>query len=242
MVVTGEGLTAYIYLPDPNRPSQTTCTADCANDWPPIPWTTSTPKVEGIDMGRIGSVTRPGGSRQITLDGYPLYRFAADQKPGDVRGESVGNTWFAIGPDGNFLPLPPVGFEPAGQQSAALLHVINTPVGPVVADADGQTLYTYQDDTASESACTAQWCVQDWPPLLVKQSPTPINGIHAPLGVLTRPDGTLQVTLGGHALYRFAGDQRPGDVRGQGIGGDWYPISLDGIKLTASGSSLGRSP
>ena len=37
-----------------------------------------------------------------------------------------------------------------------------------------------------------------------------------------RPDGTTQVVLAGHPLYRFAADTAPGDVSGQGVVGTWY--------------------
>lgn len=231
MVVTGNGMTIYIYLPDQTRPSETTCTEDCANDWPPILSTTPNPRVAGIDKARIGLVTRPNGNRQLTLNGYPLYRFAADHRQGDIRGESVGNTWFAIEPDGNFLALQPVSFQPTRPPSGEPLQVLSTAIGPIVTDDYGQTIYTYRDDTSDSSACTPSWCTQDWPPLLVKKAPGPINGITGALGVLRRPDGTLQLTLDSHPLYRFSGDDRPGDLRGLGIGEDWYPIAPNGAKV-----------
>jgi predicted lipoprotein with Yx(FWY)xxD motif len=238
MVVTDAGLTVYIYLPDQTHPSQTTCTGDCANDWPPVLATSATPKVAGIARSRVGETSRPDGTHQITLNGYPLYRFAADHLPGDVRGESVGNTWYAIDPDGNFLALAPVSFQPNGPPSPQPLQVTTSPIGQLVAAGDAQTLYTFRDDTTTSSACTPQWCVQDWPPLLVAQPPATIAGIASHLGAIRQPDGTLQLTLAGHPLYRFAGDQHPGDLRGQGIGTDWYPIAPDGTKLTTPAPTL----
>lgn len=231
MVVTGSGQAAYIYLPDQTHPSVTTCTGDCANDWPPIVISGRVPTVAGIRKSLIGLVTRPDGARQVTLNGYPLYRYAADHRAGDIRGESVGDTWFAIDPTGNFLALTPGSFHAASRPAREPIQVISTSGGQLVADADGQTLYTYKDDTPTTTACTAAWCVQDWPPLLVTQAPTNIDGINAPLGILRRPDGTRQLTLAGHPLYRFSGDELPGDLRGLGVGGDWYPISPDGTQV-----------
>ena len=235
MVVTGSGMTIYIYLPDPTNPPQSACTADCANDWPPVLASVTTPVVDGISRARVGVLTRQDGSRQLTLNGYPLYRYAADLRPGDVRGESVGNTWFAVDPAGNFLALPPVGFNRAGQVGHQPLQGIATSAGDVLADSNGQTVYAYNDDTATSSACTASWCVQDWPPLLIASAPSSISGVHAPVGLLRRPDGTSQLTLAGHPLYRFSGDQRPGDVRGLGIGSDWFPVAPDGSKVVRAG-------
>ena len=229
MVVTGRGMTVYVYLPDQSQPSRTMCTGDCANDWPPVLLTGRTSKVSGVDGSRVGILVRPDGSRQLTLNGYPLYGFAADLRPGDIRGESVGETWFAIDPSGNFVPLSPEAFTP-GQLSGEPLRVVTTVLGQIAAAGDGQTLYTYRDDTSTSSACTPAWCVQDWPPLVLKQPAGAIVGVPAQFGLLPRKDGSLQLTLGGHPLYRFSGDQRPGDVRGSGIGGDWYPIHPDGTK------------
>ena len=229
MVVTGTGMTVYVYLPDQTEPSRTTCTGDCANDWPPVLLTSRTPKVSGIDESRVGIVVRPDETRQLTLDGYPLYRYAADLRPGDTRGESVGETWFAIDPSANFVPLSPEAFTP-GEVCGQPLRIVSTVLGQITAAADGQTLYTYRDDTPTSSACTPAWCVQDWPPLVVAQTAKAIVGVSAQLGVLLRNDGSRQLTLGGHPLYRFSGDQRPGDLRGSGIGGDWYPVHPDGTK------------
>ncbi|HEX4864242.1 MAG TPA: hypothetical protein VFV02_09230 [Acidimicrobiales bacterium] len=232
MVVTGGGVTVYVYLPDPTRPSRTTCTADCANDWPPVLLTAATPKVSGVDRSRVGVVVRPDGSRQLTLNGYPLYLYVADRRPGDLRGESVGETWFAVDADGNFLPLPPEVFSPGREPVSALpVEIVPSALGQIVAGNDGQTLYTYRDDTPAGSACTSAWCVQDWPAVVVVKQPAGvIQGVSAPFGVLRRDDGSLQLTLGGHPLYRFSGDQRPGDLRGSGVGGDWYPIHPDGTR------------
>lgn len=234
MVVTGDGATVYIYLPDQTHPSETTCTGDCANDWPPVTLTTASPDVSGIDKSRIGLVVRPDGTRQLTLDGYPLYRFAGDLRPGETRGESVGNTWFAVSPDGNFLPVAPAGYQSSRTPAAAQpIRVATTAIGRIVTSGNGQTLYTYKDDSPASSACIAAWCVQDWPPLLVNQAPSAVEGIGAPMSVIRRPDGTLQLTLAGHPLYRFSGDQHPGDTRGLGIGHDWYPISPGGSSVGA---------
>ena len=48
-------------------------------------------------------------------------------------------------------------------------------------------------------------------------------------------DGKAQVTYNGHPLYRFSGDQKPGDTNGQGVsafGGLWYAVSPTGDQVT----------
>jgi predicted lipoprotein with Yx(FWY)xxD motif len=35
--------------------------------------------------------------------GWPLYYFASDSAPGDTNGQGVGDVWYVIGADGEFI-------------------------------------------------------------------------------------------------------------------------------------------
>ena len=59
------------------------------------------PLVEGIDEAAVGTVTRPDGSVQVTIGGWPVYRHADDSAPGSTDGNGVDDVWFAIQPDGS---------------------------------------------------------------------------------------------------------------------------------------------
>lgn len=48
----------------------------------------------------LGTIQRDDGSTQVTLNGWPLYYFAADAAPGDANGEGVAGAWFVARPDG----------------------------------------------------------------------------------------------------------------------------------------------
>jgi predicted lipoprotein with Yx(FWY)xxD motif len=48
------------------------------------------------------------------------------------------------------------------------------------------------------------------------------------IGVITRTDGTQQVTLDGHPLYHFSGDKAAGDTNGNGFGGIWHVVTTSG--------------
>ncbi|WP_314175633.1 COG4315 family predicted lipoprotein [Streptomyces winkii] len=54
----------------------------------------ASPEVEGIS-GKVSTIKADGGGRQITVNGQPLYTFAADAKAGDVeaRATRVSGTW-----------------------------------------------------------------------------------------------------------------------------------------------------
>jgi predicted lipoprotein with Yx(FWY)xxD motif len=55
------------------------------------------------------------------------------------------------------------------------------------------------------------------------------TGVRASLlGTTKRKDGELEITYGGHSLYYFVSDRKPGQTTGQGVnqlGGPWWVIS-----------------
>jgi predicted lipoprotein with Yx(FWY)xxD motif len=57
------------------------------------------PAADGV-TGDVATITRDDGSRQITVNGLPLYLYAPDEAPGDVTGQGVGGVWWVVGPDG----------------------------------------------------------------------------------------------------------------------------------------------
>jgi predicted lipoprotein with Yx(FWY)xxD motif len=66
------------------------------------------------------------------------------------------------------------------------------------------------------------------------------GGVHASqLGVTARRDGTAQLTYNGWLLYRYAGDQAPGDLAGQGLHGAWFVVSPAGRLLRTATDSPG---
>lgn len=110
----------------------------------------------------------------------------------------------------------------------ATVAVEGSDLGEIVVDAEGTTLYVFLADEGSESTCYEE-CEDNWPPLTVEGDPGAGEGIDASLlGTSERTDGATQVTLDGHPLYYFAGDQTPDDVNGQGVGEVWYVVSPSG--------------
>ena len=232
VITNGAGRTLYVYVDDLLTKASSACTGDCANDWPQALVTGKVALARGIS-GHVGTITRSDGLRQLAIDGRPLYTFSGDRRPGDLRGNGVGNIWWAMTPTGLSATSFPSLRSTYGAAAPTLLTVTQTKLGPAVANDRGQVLYTYTDDTPTHSACNATWCLVDWPPLQASGVPTVPAPITAPVGVVTGAGGTEQVTLDGHPLYSFAGDLHPGDIRGQGIGGDWLMISPTGSIIGA---------
>jgi predicted lipoprotein with Yx(FWY)xxD motif len=106
-VVDGTLNTLYRFDRDSAQPSTATCVDACAEAWPPLLTDLNEqPVLEGIDEDAVGAVTRPDGSVQITVGGWPVYRHAADSAPGATDGNGVDGAWFAIRPDGRKAAKP----------------------------------------------------------------------------------------------------------------------------------------
>lgn len=111
------------------------------------------------------------------------------------------------------------------------LGVGNTSLGNIVVDGKGMTAYYYQPDVVDSgvSTCTGG-CLAHWP-AITSTSATPIvAGITAKVTTIA---ATNQIVLNGRPIYTFAGDSKPGDTNGQGIGGIWWVISPTGVELTS---------
>lgn len=100
IVVDGQGMTAYYFDVDKANSGTSACTGGCASVWPAITTTSATPTVKGV-TGTIGEITDPAGAKQITIDGRPIYTYAADSKPGDVTGQGVQGVWYVVSPSGS---------------------------------------------------------------------------------------------------------------------------------------------
>ena len=99
-VVDGEGFTLYRFDPDTAHPSKSNCNDQCAVTWPPT-LAAHTVQFSGIHRSALGVVQRQDGSVQMTVGGWPVYRFSKDTQPLQTNGEGVGGTWFVVAPDGS---------------------------------------------------------------------------------------------------------------------------------------------
>jgi predicted lipoprotein with Yx(FWY)xxD motif len=97
----------------------------------------------------------------------------------------------------------------------ATVGVRNSDLGTILVNSQGHTLYLFQKDSGTQSACTGA-CASAWPPLRVNGKPTVGSGADsAKVGTATRSDGKPQVTYNGHRLYLHLNDTNAGDTRGR---------------------------
>ncbi|MGW0627694.1 SCO0930 family lipoprotein [Streptomyces sp. NPDC002758] len=219
------GLTLYRFDADTAKPPKSNCDGDCATTWPPVPADDATAGA-GIDKALLGEVTRADGTKQLTVGGWPAYRYAKDLNAGDVGGQGVGGKWFALAPDGKKAKLSDL---------PGLSTRKDPELGEIVVDKNGMTVYRFLKDKAwpeSVSNCTGA-CLEKWP-VVAPVNANDTKGVQKKgLMGFTRPDGTKQMTVNCWPIYTFSGDSAPGDTNGQGVGGTWYAVAPDGKPVGA---------
>jgi predicted lipoprotein with Yx(FWY)xxD motif len=97
--VDSAGKTLYTWDRDTGPTS--TCTGNCAATWPPLVLPAGTTEaVGGPGVGPLTATARPDDAAklQVVWGGKPLYYYAADTAPGDVKGDGVGGTWHVAKP------------------------------------------------------------------------------------------------------------------------------------------------
>lgn len=101
VVIDGQGYTLYRSDKDSAKPSTSNCDQECTLQWPPVLATPGSPlTVEGVDQKVVGTIARADGTVQLTLGGWPIYRFSGDTQPGATGGQGVDGAWAAVTPEG----------------------------------------------------------------------------------------------------------------------------------------------
>jgi len=221
-VLTDEkGMSIYVTVRD-QQPSKSTCTASCAETWPPV----AAPG-DAQGHGEWSIVTRDDGSKQWAFEGHPLYRYSNDQSPGDSYGDDLQNAWSLAT---KFIERP------------SSVSVSKNVLGYVLVDSNsGATLYYYEEDEPGRSSCDAD-CVRVWSP---HEAPRMANA-RGDWTIVARGDGIRQWAYKGRPLYRYSGDLTPGEAYGHGgQGGKWQaailePLAplMDWVRVQASDAGL----
>ena len=94
VLTNAKGFTLYSFTPD--TPASSKCYGSCAAYWPPVTGTTAAG--QGLP-GKVTTITRTGGSHQLTYNGHPLYTYIGDTAPGQARGNNInlnGGLWHEV--------------------------------------------------------------------------------------------------------------------------------------------------
>ena len=92
MVTDDNGMTLYRSDKDQSNPSMSMCTGDCTKSWMPV--------MAQDSVQAMGVKQSSDGMKQLTLGGWPLYRYMGDTKAGQMNGQAKDDKWFAVMPSG----------------------------------------------------------------------------------------------------------------------------------------------
>jgi predicted lipoprotein with Yx(FWY)xxD motif len=142
--------------------------------------------------------------------------------PGSAYGGATTTVMSSMSP-----AVPASSMRSTAARSAAVLTVRKTPIGYVLANANGYTIYWFAKDPrgGSHPACAGR-CLLAWFP--VKGQPVAAKGVtlDGKLSRITRPGGVMQATYNGYPLYTFGSDSAPGMANGNGSAGVWHVIKV----------------
>lgn len=192
----------------PLDPADAMCTGECAEVWPPFL------AQEGAQPTGVWSlVSRADGSQQWAINGKPVHSYTKDDKPGVATGNKAEGKWAqAERTDGLDDVLLPVGIS--------IGETLNYDAKLLV-DADGMTLYTFDQDKPNESVCAGQ-CARIWPPVEAPRLAVSVGDF----SVISRDDGLKQWAYKGQPLYSYIGDDEKGTAHGDGVANVWHQASL----------------
>jgi len=199
------GMTLYLFTND--EPGVSNCADQCATNWPPYTVESADDLLKGSGIGgTLGTIERADGALQVTYNDWPLYFWKDDVAVGDTTGHEVGDVWFVINPE-------------------TVVAAESEELGAYLTDANGFTLYTFANDEAGVSNC-ADTCLENWPAFTAGATPVYGGvGVEGELATIDRGDGVMQVTYNGMPLYYYTPDTQPGDVKGNGVGGNWAIVA-----------------
>jgi predicted lipoprotein with Yx(FWY)xxD motif len=113
IVVDASGFTLYHFMTEGKGSIR--CTGACRKVWPPLLVAGGSKPVAGpgLAASKLATVKRPDGGVQVTYDGFGLYRYSGDTKAGDVNGQGLERSWYALTPAGTITKAAASAGAPA---------------------------------------------------------------------------------------------------------------------------------
>lgn len=111
-----DGKSLYLFTNDSKNTSN--CYEQCAKIWPPLLVQSKPTPGKGVVASLLGVSQRKDGTLQATYNGWPLYYYVKDIKPGNTNGQGVGGVWFLVSPQGEAIKAA-ISHLPAAQPPGA---------------------------------------------------------------------------------------------------------------------------
>jgi predicted lipoprotein with Yx(FWY)xxD motif len=114
VLANSHGYSLYMFQKD-KQGGKSTCYGQCAVVWPPL-LSTGKPvalRGSGVNSKLLGTVKRRDGKLEVTYNGWPLYLYQPDRKPGQINGEGAnqfGAPWYLLNTSGKLVKSCPPGY------------------------------------------------------------------------------------------------------------------------------------
>jgi predicted lipoprotein with Yx(FWY)xxD motif len=84
-----------LYSPKQDSAGMIRCTGSCTQIWVPLT-VKGSPTGDSSVAGKLGTVMRPDGRKQVTFNGKPLYTFVEDSSPKTVNGDGASDQFGGV--------------------------------------------------------------------------------------------------------------------------------------------------
>ncbi len=98
VLADAKGMTLYTFDNDGKGATKSSCTGKCVVAWPPF--VAPADATASGDWTVVDGQDKDGNAIKIwSYEGWPLYYWANDKKPGDVDGDGKGGVWHVVKQD-----------------------------------------------------------------------------------------------------------------------------------------------
>jgi predicted lipoprotein with Yx(FWY)xxD motif len=104
ILVNSKGHTLYEFTRDHSNRSACATIMECPEFWPALKTTGKPVAGAGLRASLLSTIKLPGGAKQVTYAGHPLYTYSVDSGPGEtsyVGERAFGGNWYAINASGH---------------------------------------------------------------------------------------------------------------------------------------------
>jgi predicted lipoprotein with Yx(FWY)xxD motif len=119
-LVDANGRTLYLFEAD--RAGLSTLSPAGLAVWPAFTSAVTPQAKGGAVAADIATTPGPGGARQVTYNGHPLYYYAGDHQAGSTAGQGLnqfGALWYVLSPSGNSVTSGPATPAPAAEGASS---------------------------------------------------------------------------------------------------------------------------
>jgi predicted lipoprotein with Yx(FWY)xxD motif len=97
------GRTLYAFTKDGKGTGRSACEGQCIATWPALTASGTPLAGGGVDATLLATIQRNDGTAQVSYNGWPLYFYGGDVKPGQAQGQGINGVWFVVSPQGKLI-------------------------------------------------------------------------------------------------------------------------------------------